>query len=222
MIRAIVIKEVREQGWVALAALALGWFTVYQLCTSSDYGYWANAADEVPVVRVGIGAFGFFIGWLAAALLGLRQATLEDARGTYLFLLHRPCSRRRVFLTKLAVGAAMLLVAVAIPILEYAWWAATPGHIPAPFDWSMTASSWFCWAATPVVYVAAFASGLRPARWHGTRLLPLAATLMILGSLLVMFHTSAAHMLLFFGAILALGAALVYVVLDSASSRDYS
>jgi hypothetical protein len=126
------------------------------------------------------GTYFFMISYAAAVGLGFRQSTRESGQGTYLFLLHRPWSRDKIFLTKLAIGAALLLGCAAVPIIEYAWWAATPGDVAAPFDWSMTAACWNYWATVPLVYLAAFLSGLRPARWYGTRLLPLVGALFAL------------------------------------------
>jgi hypothetical protein len=62
-------------------------------------------------------------------------------------------------------------------ILLYAWWASAPGHIAAPFYWSMTRPAWCNWVALPLVYVGAFLSGIRPGRWFGSRLVPLVAAI---------------------------------------------
>jgi hypothetical protein len=58
----------------------------------------------------------------------------------------------------------------------YSWWAATPGHHPSPFAWSMATPAWVLTFLMPLLYLGAFLSGLRPARWFGTRLLPLAGS----------------------------------------------
>jgi hypothetical protein len=116
-------------------------------------------------------------GWVAvpfALAVGLRQSAWELAQGTYPFLLHRPLRRRTIFLTKLATGAALLLACTAVPVVLCAWWAATPGHLPAPFEWSMTGRPWRLTFLLPLVYLGAFLTGLHPGRWVGTRLLPLA------------------------------------------------
>src|SRR5207302_1280151 len=106
----------------------------------------------------------------------------ESGRGTFLFLLHRPMTRRAIFLTKLATGAGVLLLGASLPIVLYAWWAAVPGHHPSPFAWSMTGPAWRMAFLMPLLYLGAFLSGLRPARWFGSRLFPLVAvaTLLIL------------------------------------------
>jgi hypothetical protein len=57
----------------------------------------------------------------------------------------------------------------------YAAWAARPGTHPAPFEWSMTDEAWRECSALTAVYLATFLTMLRPARWWGTRLLPVAA-----------------------------------------------
>ena len=48
-----------------------------------------------------------------------------------------------------------------------------PGTHPGPFEWSMTGPALRIWLIMPLVYLGAFASGIRPARWFGSRLLPL-------------------------------------------------
>jgi hypothetical protein len=40
----------------------------------------------------------------------------------------------------------------------------------------MTVPAWQLWVTLLLVYLGAFLSGIRPARWFGTRLLPLVAT----------------------------------------------
>jgi hypothetical protein len=112
-----------------------------------------------------------------AIALGLRQTAWEAGHGTYYFLLHRPVSRRRVFGLKLLMGGVLTLLLSAMLVLIYACWAATPGHRGAPFMWSMTRSAWILWIALQPLYIGAFLSGIRPARWYGTRLVPLVAAI---------------------------------------------
>src|SRR5437867_2133155 len=71
-------------------------------------------------------------------------------------------------------GDVLLFLCSVPPVLFLAWWAVTPGHHPSPFLWSMTDQTFRLILATPLLYLGAFLSGLRPARWWGTRLLPLA------------------------------------------------
>ena len=72
-------------------------------------------------------------------------------------------------------GAGLYLAFSAVPILVYAWWAATPGTHAGPFEWSMTLPAWQLWLSITAIYLAAFLVGMRPARWIGSRLLPLVA-----------------------------------------------
>jgi hypothetical protein len=116
--------------------------------------------------------------WVSAGLtiaLGFGQSLGESLHGTWKFLLHRPVGRTQLILVKLLVGVAAYLVCSAAAILSYAWWAATPGTHASPFEWSMTEQIWKVWLAMPLVYLGAFLSGIRPGRWLGTKLLPLAA-----------------------------------------------
>lgn len=178
MLKTLAIKELREIVGIAVLALAANLALVSSLTGLGLFSWMPampQAGHEVPFAGSAF-ASGFTIVSAACAIaLGFRQSVWEAGRGTYLFLLHRPVSREAIFLTKLATGIGLFLVGAALPVLLFAWWAATPGHHPSPFEWSMTDSSWRLWAVLPIFYLGAFLSGLRPARWVGTRLLPLAA-----------------------------------------------
>ena len=78
-------------------------------------------------------------------------------------------------MTKLLTGIGVLLGCTLLPIVAYAAWAATPGTHPGPFEWMMTGGAFRTWLLLPLVYLGAFASGIRPGRWFGSRLLPLAS-----------------------------------------------
>lgn len=131
---------------------------------------------EVPFL--GHQFLGYFVLVSAAfaLLLGFRQSAWEEIGGRYLFLLHRPLPRKKVFLVKLATGASAFAACASVPILLYGAWAALPGTHPSPFAWSMTLPSWGLVYALVPLYLGAFLSGLYPARWYGTRLLPLFAS----------------------------------------------
>ena len=99
----------------------------------------------------------------------------------------------------------------------YAWWAAVPGHHPSPFEWSMTGRAWRLVFLMPLLYLGAFLSGLRPARWFGTRLLPLvaAAVFLLLLNILPWWLLSFLLAVLLYG---MLAANVCYV----ARTRDYA
>src|SRR5262249_45620920 len=133
----------------------------------------SESPSEVPFVQGNFTSMLFFIGGVLAIALGLRQSAWEPSQGTALYLLHLPMTRRTIVLTKLLTGIGLLLLCTLLPIAIYAAWAAMPGTHPGPFDWSMTGPTLRTWLILPLVYLGAFASGIRPARWIGSRLLPL-------------------------------------------------
>jgi hypothetical protein len=176
MLKSLAIKELRESvGIIAIAVLA----TAYTLAMMTGIRVFpvlnGLANVGIPFVSDGFSTlYVLVIGALSIAL-GLKQAAGEGRRDTYYFLLHRPASRRSIFATKLAVGAAVVLIVGGLLVLLYAIWAASLGNVPAPFYWSMTAWAWQLWLCMPLLYLGAFLSGIRPARWFGTRLMPLVA-----------------------------------------------
>jgi hypothetical protein len=181
--KALALKELREALGITALALA-GYLALVINLMGARVFDWVPGVPagtvEVPFTGSGFSGFFIFVSVLFAAALGFRQSATESARGTFLFLLHRPLSRDRIVLTKLATGAGVLLVCATLPVMLYAAWAAVPGHHASPFEWSMTAPAWRLVFLMPLLYLGAFLSGLRPARWFGTRLLPLLAAAVLL------------------------------------------
>ena len=184
MIRTLVIKELRETWVFATLALALSLaFVCRQIGIWNRLLTWfldwiPGLGDQralLPFVQSGFGATFGLVGFVLALTLGFRQSCWEPSQGTTLYLLHLPVRRPTYFLTKLSAGIGLLLTCMSLPILLYAGWAAWPETHPAPFEWSMTGPAWRLWLLMPLVYLGAFASGIRPARWIGARLLPLVA-----------------------------------------------
>jgi ABC-type transport system involved in multi-copper enzyme maturation permease subunit len=175
-------KELRET-W-SFAALAVVLYVVYVTkmmgkggpVLTSLLGLFPGMSEsppDVPFVQGGFTSMLFLIGGVLAIALGFRQSAWEPSQGTAQYLLHLPMSRRTLLASKLLTGIGLLLTSTLLPILIYAAWAALPGTHPGPFEWSMTGPTLRTWLILPLVYLGAFASGIRPARWFGSRLLPL-------------------------------------------------
>jgi ABC-type transport system involved in multi-copper enzyme maturation permease subunit len=181
--RALLLKELREVFAIAAAALGCYLVLVVNLMGAKVFDWipgMPQGTQEVPFTGSGFASVFTLISVILAIALGFRQSAWESARGTYLFLLHRPVRREAIFLTKLLIGIGVLLFCASLPIVSYAAWAAVPGHHPSPFAWSMTGPAWQLALLMPLLYLGAFLSGIRPARWFGTRLLPLVAATVVL------------------------------------------
>jgi ABC-type transport system involved in multi-copper enzyme maturation permease subunit len=232
MIFAIVGKELRETWAYATLAVALflghlnnylggcnsllskffGWIPGFSVCKSSPM---------FPFVTAGPGGFyeTYFglMGITLAVVLGLRQSAWEPSRGTLHFLLQQPLSRRAIFLTKILTGIGLVLFSTLVPILVYAGWAATPGTHASPFEWSMTWPTFRLWLVLPLVYLAAFSTGIRPGTWYGARLLPLVS---------VAFPAVFTEKLLAIPALgvpllILLAAGFTFAILTEAETRDF-
>jgi hypothetical protein len=177
MLKALVIKELRESaGIVVLAALAIV-YALSELTGLRLFRWGGRSLDAYPFIYDDLAFYlALCIGGLGIAL-GMKQTSWELGQGTFFFLFHRPVSRTRLLVCKLLVGVGWVLLLSATMILLCAWWAATPGHVTGPFFWSMTHAAWRLWVALPVVYLGAFLSGIRPASWYGSRLVPLLAAI---------------------------------------------
>ena len=181
--KALMFKELREVFGITAAALG-GYLVLVVSLMGARVFDWVPGipagTNEVPFTGGGFTGFFTFVSVLFAVALGFRQSAWESSQGTYLFLLHRPVGRNAIFLTKLATGVSVFLCCASLPILLYGWWASIPGRHPSPFAWSMTEPAWRLALLMPLLYLGAFLSGLRPARWFGARLLPLVAAVVML------------------------------------------
>jgi hypothetical protein len=173
MNRALIIKELRECAPVAALAALGAAYTVWVYTRGVVFPGMGRSTWPVPFVNDDIYGPLLIVAGGLAVVLGFKQTVHEDVLGTYRYVLHRPVDRRQVFLIKALVGLSLVQTIGAAVILGYALWAATPGTHASPFFWSMTAPTWKVWTVLPLGYLGAALSGLRPARWYGSRLLPL-------------------------------------------------
>lgn len=179
MNRALIIKELREcAAPAALAALAAAW-VVWIFTGGPPLPGFSTSTALVPFVTDNFSGPLLIVTGALAVALGFKQTLFEDVLGTYRYLLHRPVERRRIFLIKAVMGLAIVEALGAAMILGYALWAAKPGTHASPFFWSMTAPAWKVWTVLPLTYLGAALSGLRPARWYASRLLPLVGSAVI-------------------------------------------
>jgi len=114
---------------------------------------------------------------LAGLSLGLLQILPELRRDQWAFLVHRPITRTTLFFGKVIPGLCLYVLAVSLPLLGFAAWDAAPGHVAAPFDIRFTLGGWAAVCTGVAFYFAGLLTALRPARWYGSRALPVVATL---------------------------------------------
>jgi uncharacterized membrane protein YsdA (DUF1294 family) len=174
MNRALIIKELRESAALVALATLVGAWVLANLWGVALTPWDSRTAERWPFRQYLMETALPVLGGSFAVLLAMKQTAWEEMRGTFRYLLYRPIERRRVVMLKLAVGLALVMALTAAFILSHAAWAAAPGNHPSPFFWSMTEPAWRVWLVLPVIYLAAALSGMRPGRWWGSRLLPLA------------------------------------------------
>jgi len=226
MVLALLKKELRETR--AFASLAVALYLIFlsnltgkgNLLLNIMVDFLPGMTDKPPDIPFVEGNFNSILGFIGGALaiaLGFRQSAWEPSQGTALYLLHLPMTRRKIFLTKLVTGIGVLLVCTLLPILIYATWAALPRTHPGPFEWSMTEGSFRIWLILPLVYLGAFASGIRQARWFGSRLLPLVSVLVPATFLTVLPH----WWLIGLPLLCLMTTAFVSVIFWEAETRDF-
>ena len=81
----------------------------------------------------------------------------------------------------------------------------------------MTDSAFRVWLRMPLIYLGAFASGIRPARWFGSRLLPLISVAVPVVLSFVLPH----WWLIGFPLVVLVAAVLVSDILCETETRDF-
>ncbi|BDI34463.1 hypothetical protein CCAX7_65140 [Capsulimonas corticalis] len=172
-VRATLWKELRENArWALLAAAALLAGIAHEALESRG-GVFYTLKDFLGVwtgVETAMAVTPMFV----AAGIAFVQIFSEKRRDQWAFLIHRPASPTALFWGKAAAGLGLYFAATGGALLAVALWAATPGHLPAPFDIHLLAPGARSILGGVLVYFGALLTALRPARWYGSRILPLA------------------------------------------------
>ncbi len=177
---ALALKEFRLTAGLALLASLVYVVVLARLIGIKGLGIigdWVSPTSAAPFVHDGFTQPFVVVGILLAVWLAVWQSVAESRSEAWLFMLQRPVSRRAILLSKLSIGLLIVMVCTAWPILVYATWASRPGSVAAPFEWGMTEIAWRQWAALTPIYLGTLLTMLRPARWIGTRLLPVIAVI---------------------------------------------
>ena len=200
----MVWKEWRENArWAVLALIALALALGYQL-----YAAGLNtSSDPASALWNGVAPVFLFGCPLLGAALGFAQTMPELRRDQWAYLVHRPVPRTTLFWGKAVTGLGLALGATALPLGLLGLWAALPGDVAAPFDTHLLLPGVAALLTIVPFYFAGMLLALRPARWYGSRALPLAAAVLasVLTRALPEFWMAALAALVF-GAVLCLAA----------------
>jgi hypothetical protein len=160
---------------------------------------------------------GLVVPTFFAGILGLVQTVSESVRGTWGYLLHLPPARRQVIQAKLVCGLATYLACSGLFLAACVLLALRRQTIIRPLEWWMISPIAQCIVSGVLIYLGAFLTGLRPARWYGSRLLPLVGVTALWGVLLFMPNWWVYGIL----SLLLLCAILIAMIFHVAMTRDY-
>lgn len=161
-------KELREnRKWAALALAGLLIAEIYAISNGRE----SVGSDSVGITLCSdsfllVSAFGCMA---IGATIGALQILPERRRDQWASLLHRPVSRRVIYLGKVMAGLLLYCLATAIPLLVSAVYAAWPGQFPAPFLPVMALPGLSDILLGTVFYFAALLAGMHSGKWAGSR-----------------------------------------------------
>lgn len=169
--QAIVIKELRENlRWLPIGVLIIGVFV--WLVTPTGITYTQTTTTDSITLSCSMGAA------LYAILLGALQSIFDLSDKQRGFLFHRSVSKNEVLYGKVIAGALLFSLACAIPLTCLALWFAWMGLEYLPVRPAQVIPSLLMCVACFSLHPATLVCVDRPARWFGTKLLPLVAVAM--------------------------------------------
>lgn len=170
-------KDLRENFKIALIGLAifsLLLIDAYQGSTGSlrnllgHNGSVLVSSLQPLLTRLLLTEAAFFCAIFGAGL-GWLQTRNEAHRDLWAFLIHRPVSRTAIFQAKSAAGLCLYVSGAGLPLLVLVLVVQMPGHVAAPFEWPMVLPLLAIFLTGVSFYFAGLLTGLRQARWFGSR-----------------------------------------------------
>jgi hypothetical protein len=164
MMKTVFLKELRENfKWAAVIFGVIGVMVYWNVKHAGPYLLQSQLTNPITLL----------FGALAGLLLGFVQTLFETRPDNWAFVVHRPVSRRAIFVAKSAAGLLLLSASLGLPCLLAALWAARPGNLPMPFQTRMLTPILADVLTAGCYYFVGMILTLRKAHWFGTRVLPL-------------------------------------------------
>lgn len=183
--RALLWKELRENlKWAALLFIGSSVATGIGLRSSgySERMYFTEQPWRLTDAAF-LGAFAFSA-VVSALVLGFLQTALESRGDRWALLVHRPLTRTTIFFSKAAVGLGFYGIVVGVPLIASCLHAAHNSPTRALFTLNMTFPVTALAVAGIAFYFAGMLTGIRNARWYGSRGLGIAAAVLSFAAVL--------------------------------------
>ncbi len=177
--RVLIWKEVRPLLPWALAGMGVvGLGLAWAMAMIADRGFVGDGGPGILAeeVRIALCLASAAVG----LLLGILAMAFELSPDRWALLVHRPVSRSVLFAGKLGAALGLYFMATLVPFVVLTLWTAMPGHVAGPFYWRMTLPGLAAIGCGVAFVLAAMIAIRREARWIGSRVLPMAISVILL------------------------------------------
>jgi hypothetical protein len=184
--KTLIQKDLRENLKVALIGLAIFSLMLLGVYASSIASLnnllagnqYPQANGLQPLLASSLLQEAAFFCAIFGAALGWLQTRNEAHRDLWAFLIHRPVTRGEIFRAKSIAGLCLYFLGAGLPPAVLVLVVRTPGHVAAPFEWAMVLPLVSIVLSGVAFYFAGLLTGLRQARWYGSRGFGLAPALL--------------------------------------------
>jgi hypothetical protein len=192
--KTLIWKDLREHLALALIALVLSLFVLVPAYQASVAALMETLAGRLhtdsfnpqPLLAGNLLNGAAIFCALFASLLGWRQVRSESHRDLRAFLLHRPVTQAGIFIGKTVAGLALYGLGAGLPFAILVAVARIPGHVAAPFEWSMVQPLLGCFLGGSAGYFGGMLTGLWQGRWWASRGLGLGAVMVVMMGVLAL------------------------------------
>jgi hypothetical protein len=224
MLKSLVWKEFRELLPISVLALVAQFLLIGSVV--ANLGIHNQYRTEPRSDAEATWSLLYMVALIYPVAVGLWQISRENFYSNFQFLLHRPVSRNWLIGIKLLCGGFACLLVIGIPLTCFGRWLDSQlFHYQKA--WATCTALQLC-SGMGLLYVGAFLSALRPARWYGSMFFPLIAGLgiFILIQMLASSSTRLGNSTWLWYVALAFGPSVVIcclpAIMSVANQRDYS
>jgi DNA-directed RNA polymerase subunit RPC12/RpoP len=156
----------------------LAFYAVLAFVGLIAYAAYSNYID-LSRLRFQIGPLVIWTAPVVAFFFGFWQCFSEQSTGKSSFMIQRSVSLSQIFWCKALAGLSLTALITIVPFIGQEAWRIYSNRYPAPAHWDFSTAE-LCLSFAVVTWMSGVFVAVRPAKWWGSRLLPVVGFVVVL------------------------------------------